>query len=114
MLSKDVLAALLAFRSNREWEKFHTAKNLAASISIEASELLEIFQWCSDAEINAVSHSMRADIEREVADVVILLSYFCNDLQIDLERCVREKLAENDRKYPVDKAKGRATKYDQL
>ncbi len=114
MLSKDLIKSLLVFRKNREWEQFHTARNLAASISIEAGELLELFQWARDGEIDGIVQARRADIEREIADLAILISYFCNDLQIDLEACVGSKLIENEQKYPVDKSKGRATKYDLL
>lgn len=114
MLPKDLMTSLLDFRRNREWEQFHTARNLAASISIEANELLEVFQWVGDDDIEDVVRARRADIEREVADVAILLSYLCNDLEIDLEKCVRDKLIENEQKYPVDRSKGRATKYDQF
>jgi NTP pyrophosphatase (non-canonical NTP hydrolase) len=102
MIPDDLKAALLKFRRERDWESFHTPRNLAISISLEASELLEHFQWArSEAEVAHVVDSKRAEIEDEVADLVIYLSYLCTDLEIDVEQVVATKLQRNERRFPV-------------
>lgn len=112
MLPDSLLDDLLLFRTNREWEQFHTPKNLALSISLEAAELLEIFQWTRhDAE---VSLDQKNKIKQEIADLIILISYLAHDLDIPIIESVREKLLINDGKYPVTKSKGRSDKYDAL
>ena len=113
MLPADLLARLLAFRAAREWEQYHTPQNLAIALSVEASELLEQFQWMKQGE-SRPTEATRNGLELEVADLVILLSYFCHDLGIDVEEVVERKLAINEIRYSVEKAKGNATKYDQF
>ena len=114
MLSESLLQKLLAFRADRDWGKFHTPKNLAIALSVESAELLELFQWMTDSEsVELISHR-RTDIENEIADLAILLSYLCHDLQIDLDKAVRAKVALNAVKYPIEKSKGVAKKYDRL
>lgn len=98
---------IVAFRDARDWAQFHTPRNLAASISIEAGELLECFQWTEPA-------CNRAAVEKEIADVAIYLLILCHETGVDLPDAIRRKLAINGVKYPVDKAKGKATKYDKL
>lgn len=114
MLNKELLNTLLEFRRERDWEQFHNPRNLAAAIAIEAAELQEIFLWASDDEIDARVTDHRLAISHEVADVMILLSYLCNDLGIDIENAVKEKLKINREKYPVEKSRGSSKKYDQL
>lgn len=114
MIPQVLLDSLLQFRAERDWEQFHTAKNLSAAIAVESSELLEIFQWTRDEEVSSVADVRRGDIEREVADIAILLSYLCHDMKISLAECIEKKLVENSKKYPASKAKGTATKYDRL
>ena len=108
-LSGDTIEALLAFRREREWDQFHTPKNLAIAISVEAAELLEHFQWSAD------SHDKPAELSEEVgdeiADVAILLTYLANDLKIDLDSAVRRKLAINGVRYPVETSRGNARKH---
>jgi NTP pyrophosphatase (non-canonical NTP hydrolase) len=106
MLDPTLVEALLAFRRAREWEQFHTPKNLAIAISVEAGELLEQFQWTHEGAIREPSAALR----HEMADVAILLTYLAHDLGVDLSDAVREKLADNDRRYPVDEARGSARK----
>jgi NTP pyrophosphatase (non-canonical NTP hydrolase) len=98
----------LAFRDARDWAQFHNAKDLAAGLSIEASELLECFLW-KDAKA-----ADPAKIREEIADVLVYALLLAHEAKIDIPSAVREKLAKNAIKYPVDKAKGRADKYDQL
>lgn len=114
MLTRELLEALLKFRKEREWERFHTPKNLSAAIVVEAAELLECFQWAADSDLAALITDERQAIEHEVADIAILLSYFCNDLGIDLDEAVQRKLELNRGKYPVNVARGTAKKYDRL
>ena len=114
LLSNDLCARLIAFRDERDWKQFHTPRNLAASVAIEACELLESFQWARDDELDAVVSRNRVSIEDEIADVLILLNYLCIDLEVDVEAAVSRKIARNEVKYPREKAKGRADKYDAL
>ena len=108
---KQALEALLAFRSARDWEQFHDPKNLATALSIEASELNELFLWKSAEE------SREADQERvreEIADVLAYALLLCHEFGIEPELAVLDKIAVNNEKYPVEKAKGVATKYTEL
>ncbi len=113
LLPPELFARLLAFRAAREWEQFHTPQNLAIALSVEASELLEHFQWMKHGDTRPTD-ALRSSLELEVADVVILLSYFCHDLGIDVQAAVERKLAVNETRYSVEKSKGNATKYDQF
>lgn len=114
MIDKHLLDELLAFRRERDWEQFHTPRNLAAGVCIEAAELLEHFQWAKDAELPDIVAKNREAIEHEIADVAMYLSLLCNDIGLSLDDAVRRKLALNKLKYPVDKARGKSTKYDRL
>ena len=114
MLNDRVLAAVLEFRRKRNWEQFHKPKELAAAITVEASELLEIFQRKSHDEVARLLESpARGRVEDEIADVVILLSYLCHDLGLDVNAAVLAKLKKNEAKYPVEKSYGNARKYDE-
>lgn len=114
----DSLAALEAevdaFVLERDWAQFHTPKNLAMSVAIEAAEILEHFQWCSGEESRALAREKRDEVANEIGDVLIYLLRLSRTLDIDIVAAARNKLAENRRKYPVEKAKGRATKYVDL
>jgi NTP pyrophosphatase (non-canonical NTP hydrolase) len=114
MLSKELMNELLTFRRDRDWEQFHSSKNLSISICIEAAELLEHFQWAKDSELEDILLNNREEIESEIADIGILLAYLCNDLNVSLIDAIRRKISVNNTKYPVDKAKGVSTKYDRL
>lgn len=95
------------FNKERDWDQFHSPANLAKSISIEANELLECFQW--DEE-----HYDRAQVEEELADVLNYVIQFSNVMNLDLVKIVEDKLAITARKYPVEKCKGKSTKYTKL
>ncbi|MBK8583430.1 MAG: nucleotide pyrophosphohydrolase [Flavobacteriales bacterium] len=114
MLSDQLLQDLLAFRKERDWEQFHNLRTLSTSIALEAAELMEHTQWATDAELPAIAAERREAIVEEIADIAILLSYLTHDLDVDLEAAVHGKLLKNAQKYPVEKAKGVATKYDML
>ena len=111
----DSLAALEAeidaFVHERDWAQFHTPKNLAMSVAIEAAEILEHFQWLTGEESLELSGEKRDEVANEIADVLIYLMRLSRTLDIDIVRAAREKLDWNRRKYPIEKAKGRATKY---
>ncbi|MBX3325865.1 MAG: nucleotide pyrophosphohydrolase [Nitrospira sp.] len=115
MVSEAVMGALLEFRHKRNWEQFHRPKELAGALTIEASELQEVFQWKTDEEVRALlSSSSREKVLDEVADVAIVLSYLCHDLNIDLNAAVLSKLQKNEVKYPLCKSYDTAKKYDEL
>lgn len=104
----DLQREALAFRDERDWAQFHNAKDLAAGLSIEASELLECFLW-KDAK-----SADPAKLREELADVIVYALLLAHEAQVDIPSAVRDKLAKNALKYPVEKAKGRADKYDRL
>lgn len=111
MTFEDAAEKALAFRDERDWAQFHNPKDLAISISLEASELLEVFQWSgSDLEVPAKADRAR----EELADVAICCIYMADALGIDLASAVSDKLDDNSRKYPADKARGNARKYTEL
>jgi len=114
MLNPSVVTALLEFRRKRNWEQFHKPKELASALTIEAGELLEVFQWKTDEEVTRLlNRSSRERVLDEIADVAIVLSYLCHDLGIDLNAAVLSKLKKNEVKYPIEKAYGNARKYDE-
>ncbi len=102
---QEILEKLIEFRDKRNWKQFHTPENLAKSISIEASELLENYQWGSQ-------NASLDNIKEEVADIFGYLLLLCNDLEIDLLSETRKKIAVNSEKYPVAKAYGKSDKYE--
>jgi len=111
----NIIDMLLKFRREREWEQFHRPKELAISIVLEAAELLEEFQWKTDKEIKKyLDEGGVENVKEEVADIAIYILLLSNDLGIDLLGAIREKLKKNEKKYPVEKAKGSAKKYDKL
>jgi NTP pyrophosphatase (non-canonical NTP hydrolase) len=114
MISDELKKKLLDFRRARDWEKFHTPKDLAISLVLESSELLENFQWKSDKEIAHILKSSSLEkVSDEIADIAIYISYLCHDLNLSLEDVVRRKLKKNEAKYPAEKVRGSAKKYDE-
>jgi NTP pyrophosphatase (non-canonical NTP hydrolase) len=103
--------AVEAFVAERDWAQFHTPKNLAMGVAIEAAELMEHFLWSTEADAAILDAARRAMIAQEMGDVLIYLVLLGQVLEIDLVSAAAEKLALNRDKYPVEKAKGRATKY---
>lgn len=104
--SEQIREALSEFVRERDWAQFHTPANLAKSISIEAAELLECFQWGDEAD--------EARVREELADVVTYCILLAERLRVDLDEIVLEKLAATKVKYPADRSRGRSTKYDAL
>ena len=105
---KQLTELLLQFRDARDWKQFHNPKDLALAISIESSELVEAFLWKSAESVPAEK------VKEEIADVFAYLIMLANHYNLDLEQVVREKVQQNEVKYPVDKAKGKSTKYTDL
>lgn len=110
---KALQTELAAFAADRDWEKFHTPKNLAMALSGEAGELLECFQWLTpeQSELRALPSETLQEIEEEMADVLLYLLRLADRLNVDLEAVAKSKLQQNAVKYPVDKSKGNAVKY---
>ena len=104
---------LKKFAIERDWEQFHTPKNLSMALSVEASELVEIFQWLSAEESISLDKKQTDAIKSEVADIAMYLLRFCSILEIDLEKAIEDKLVKNAEKYPVSLSKGNAKKYNQ-
>lgn len=96
------------FISEREWSRFHNPKDLAISLSIESSELLELFQWMSPSEIHIDDKRLRGRIEEELADVAIYVLSFAETTGIDLSEAVYSKIRKNEKKYPAKNYKGKA------
>lgn len=111
MLRDETIKRVLQFRDDRDWRQFHTPKDLAISMNLEAAELLELFQW-SGADLDC--GQKRDQLREELADVLsycILLADVCG---MDLDEIMNEKITKNEAKYPVEKARGNAAKYTQL
>ena len=99
------------FVSERDWEQFHTPKNLSMSIAIEAAELMEHFQWLTVEESKDLPDDALTDIGEELADIVIYALSLSNVLDLDLARTISDKMEKNIRKYPKEKVRGKAHKY---
>ena len=102
------------FSKERDWDQFHSPKNISMALSVESSELLEIFQWLTEEESYSLNDSKKQDTKEEVADIAIYLIRMCMKLDIDLEEAIIEKMIKNREKYPVEKVKGSAKKYTEL
>jgi NTP pyrophosphatase (non-canonical NTP hydrolase) len=111
-----LVAQLLAFRDARDWKQFHTLKNLVSALSVEAAELLELTQWKTSEELEAAldDRDLKLAFAKEIADIFVYLLLTCEKLNIDPLVAVREKLIENEIKYPVEKSRGSAKKYSEF
>ena len=110
----DLTAELRRFAKARDWDQFHSPKNLAAALSVEAGEVLEHFQWLTEAQSRKLSAKKRAQIELELADVLLYLLRLADKLDIDLLDAANRKIRINAKKYPPDRARGNAKKYSEL
>lgn len=99
------------FALKRDWDKYHTPKNLVMALSVEVSELMEHFQWLDQFESYDIMIETKKDVEKEIADVFIYLIRLADILDIDINEVTFEKIADNEIKYPIDKVKGSAKKY---
>ncbi|MDB5265937.1 MAG: nucleotide pyrophosphohydrolase [Parcubacteria group bacterium] len=111
---EDLTAEVTAFRDERDWKQFHNPKDMAISLSLEAAEVLEHFQWKNKEEVDTHLASHKTEISEELADVLYWVLLMSNDLEIDISDAFRKKLKKNGTKYPVEKAKGKHTKYTEL
>ena len=112
----ELVAKIIAFRDARDWKQFHTPNHLAAAIAIEAAELQEEFLWMTEAQVRdkIFDPKKRQSVEEELADVLILTLLLTETIGADPAKIVQHKLAKNEEKYPVEKARGTAKKYNTL
>jgi NTP pyrophosphatase (non-canonical NTP hydrolase) len=110
----NLQSQIIAFRDARDWQQFHNPKDMAISLCLEAAELLEHFQWKNPEEIKAHLKANKTDVEDELIDVLYWVLLMAHDLDIDIEQAFANKLAKNEQKYPVEKAKSKHQKYDKL
>lgn len=111
---KKLTKKILEFRKERDWEQFHTPKDLAISLSLEAGEVLEHFQWKNPKEIEKHIKNNKEEIGDELGDVFNYLLLMAHDFEIDLIEAAENKIKKSAKKYPVEKAKGNYTKYNKL
>jgi len=111
---RQITEKIKKFRDERDWMQFHDPKNMAVSIILEASELLEHFQWKTTEEVEKYSRKNHAEIKDEIADIALYLFELADNLGISLIDAMDQKLKKNEMKYPVEKAKGKHTKYNKL
>ena len=110
-MKKETIDQILKFRDDRDWNQFHTPKDLAISISLESAELLEVFQW-SGTDVNC--EEKKDKIAEELADVINYCVLMADACGLDLDEIVQKKIELNNLKYPVDKARGKSDKYNKL
>lgn len=108
---EELIEKIIAFREDRNWKQFHNPKDLAISLNLEASELLELFQWKSSEAAVEESYEKMKD---EIADVIIYSLMLCHDLNIDVDSAIRNKIQKNADKYPIEKSYGLNKKYTDL
>lgn len=108
MISKETIEKILQFRNDRDWEQFHNSKDLSLALSVEASELLELFLWKGNEDVSPER------LKEELADVLMYAILLAEKHKLNLDEVIQEKLSKNNQKYPVQKARGNATKYDKL
>ena len=113
---QEIKDRVLAFAKERDWEQFHSPKNLSMAISAEAAELMEHFLWQSaeQSHVDMADPDLRAKVEEELADIFIFAIQFANVTGIDLSSAIQAKMQRNAEKYPIEKAKGRSDKYTEL
>jgi dCTP diphosphatase len=111
---QDLAHQLSQFAQERDWQQFHSPKNLASALVVEAGELLEHFQWLTEAQSRGLPADKREAVGEEIADVLLYLLQLASALGIDPVQAARAKLAANALKYPVDRARGTSKKYDEL
>ena len=111
---EHLLSRIREFSDERDWGQFHSPKNISMALSVEASELLEHFQWMSQEQSRNVSADKKAEVADEAADVFLYLLRLCDEMGIDLIHAAEQKIDKNAIKYPVEKSKGQSTKYDKL
>lgn len=111
---KSITEKIKKFRDERDWGQFHNHKDMALSLVLEASEVLEHFQWKSQSEVEKHGAACKDEIAEELADVAMYLFELADNLGINLSKAIEQKLIKNTKKYPIEKAKGKHTKYNKL
>lgn len=111
---ESISAELRKFAAERDWEQFHSPKNLASALVVEAAELLEIFQWMKEDESKNLDEPALGKVKQEIADIQIYLLRLSDVMGINIPEAVKAKISENSAKYPINKAKGNSKKYDDL
>lgn len=111
---KDLTKKIIDFRNKRNWKQFHNPKDLALSMMLEAGEVVEHFQWQNEAEMREYVKRHKEHIGDEIADVMKYLLILTHDLKIDVKKAVLRKMEKDGQKYPVNKARGKHTKYNKL
>ncbi|NHO64607.1 nucleotide pyrophosphohydrolase [Aestuariicella hydrocarbonica] len=101
------------FTDTRDWEQFHSPKNLSMALSVEASELVECFQWLTEEQSNSLSADQLAAVADEIADVQMYLVRLADKVGVDIVSAVDQKIVKNEKKYPVEKVKGSSKKYNE-
>jgi NTP pyrophosphatase (non-canonical NTP hydrolase) len=110
---KQLVQRLRQFAREREWEQFHSPKNLAMALSVEVAEIVEHFQWLTEEESRKLSPDQRRTLKDEIGDVLIYLANLADQLDIDPVEAAEEKLAKNEKKYPAQRVKGKSLKYSE-
>lgn len=111
---EELIRQIREFARERDWEEFHSPKNLAMALSVEVAEIAEHFQWLTQTESNNLDRGKLAEVEEEIADVLIYLTRLADRLGIDPIEAARKKIRINAKKYPVEKSKGKASKYSEI
>lgn len=111
---RELRDELRAFAAERDWDQFHSPRNLATALAVEAAELLEPFQWLGEEQDRDLPPETRAAVEEELADVLLYLVRLADKLEVDLAAAARAKIVKNAEKYPVEKSRGTSRKYDAL
>jgi len=110
----DLTKRIIDFRDARDWKQFHNPKDVALSLVLEAGEVMEHFQWKNKEEMDVYIKTNKDDIGEELADVLYWVLLMSHDLKIDIFQALEKKIKKNEDKYPVEKAKGKHTKYNKL
>ena len=111
---KELIKSIRNFSQIRDWDQFHSPKNLAMALSVEVAEIVEHFQWLTQAQSDNLDSAKRAEIKEEIADVMIYLTRLADRLGIDPVQAAEEKIRLNEKRYPAEKARGNAVKYTDL
>lgn len=111
---EKIAVRLREFTFDRDWDQFHSPKNLSMALSVEVAEIVEHFQWLTEVQSQNLSQEKLASVETELADTLIYLVRLADKLQIDLPAAVWRKIETNEKKYPVEKARGNAKKYTEF
>ena len=109
----ELMLALRKFAKDRDWEQFHSPKNLSMALSVEAAELLEHFQWAAEEATYKLADAKHKLVAYELADIFIYILRLCDQLNVDLVNVTKEKMAINEQRYPVSKVKGSSKKYSE-